>query len=157
MKDSSHQSFNGFEFEAPGKIRVWKQSGIGPGRLVTNVDSIHSEASYECRVVTKFGVHEDVKESMDEKWLKPQKMVPKTVKVEQNNDAIVLGDRDIPNVDTIPTRDESMGEAMRRQYFTEFNIGATSRSVKVRTHLQALSEVPIPPGLVTENRPSYPM
>ena len=149
------KSFNAFEFEGPGKIRVWKQSGIGPGRLITSVNPILSESTFECRVVTKYGIHEDVKESMDEKWLKPQKMVPKPVKQDHNNDPIVLG-QNTQNEETVPTRNESMMEEMRRRYFSEFSIGATSRSVKVRTHLQALAEVPIPPQLETGNQPNYP-
>ena len=52
------KSFNAFEYAGPQKVRVWKQSGIGDGKILANVKVDQSEASYRCRIVTKFGVHE---------------------------------------------------------------------------------------------------
>ena len=55
--------YNAFTYDGPGKIRVWKQSGIGDGLLFSNLDHILSESTYACDVVTENGDFEKVDET----------------------------------------------------------------------------------------------
>ena len=91
------------------------------------------------------------------KWLKPQIMKPKDIKTVQNNEPIVLGENPSEDIPDVSTRNETMYEEMTRKYFQEFSIGAASAgSVKVTSHLQALSRISVPPTLFTGKTPTYP-